>query len=70
MPLILAPLETTLKIVKLAGDEKTKKHLENLGLVVGGELKVLSRTSGGVLISVKESRLALDGNLAGRIRVA
>lgn len=70
MPLIIAPLHTSLKIVKLAGDEKTKKHLENLGLTVGGEVKVLSQTNGGVVVLVKESRLALDGTLARHIQVA
>lgn len=70
MPLMLAPVGETVIIVKLAGDEKTKKHLENLGLVAGGEVKVLSRTGGGVVVLVKESRLALDSDLAAHIRVA
>ena len=54
MPLILAPVGQEMKIVKIAADEKTKKHLANLGVVC----------------IVKEGRLALDRGVASRIFVA
>ena len=31
MPLVIAPPNKELKIVKILADEKTKKHLESLG---------------------------------------
>ena len=34
MPLVIAPPNKELKIVKILADEKTKKHLESLGITV------------------------------------
>ena len=42
MPLILAPVGQEMKIVKIAADEKTKKHLANLGVIVQSGITVLS----------------------------
>ena len=39
MPLVLAPIGQEVRIVKIIADEKTKKHLANLGLLVSATLK-------------------------------
>ena len=70
MPIILAPLHKDLRIVRIAADEKTKKHLENLGINVNGSLTVLSSSGGSVVVAVKDGRIALDGNLSTKIFVA
>ena len=70
MPLTLAPADEQLKIVKILADEKTKKHLENLGITVNSNLKVLTHGGGNVICSVKDGRLALDGDIASKILVA
>ena len=70
MPIILAPTGQDLKIVRIAADEKTKKHLENLGINVNGAIRVLSSSGGSVVVMVKEGRIALDGNLSTKIFVA
>ena len=41
MPIILAPVNKELRIVRIVADEKTKKHLENLGINVNGSVMVL-----------------------------
>lgn len=70
MPLVYAPTNLPLRIIRVAADEKTKKHLESLGIVGGGEIVVLSQGMGSVVCKIKEGRVALDGNLSAKIFVA
>ena len=69
MPLILAPIGQEVTIVKIVADEKTKKHLSNLGILVQGTITVLSSSGGSALCRVKDGRLALDRSVASRIYV-
>ena len=70
MPIVLAPINQNLKVVRIAADEKVKKHLESLGITVNGELTVLSSSGGTVVIKIKDGRIALDSNLPTKIFVA
>ena len=70
MPIGLAPLNTEMKVVKVLTDDKTKKHLESLGVLVNSLITVISSVNGGVVIAVKEGRLALDRSIASKILVA
>ncbi|CDC42721.1 feoA family protein [Firmicutes bacterium CAG:449] len=70
MPIVLAPLDQDLKVVKILADEKTKKHLESLGITINSTIKVLSKSGGNVICIVKDGRLALDSNLSTKILVA
>ena len=44
-------------------------HLAELGFVVGGEVRVISELGGNLILSVKDSRIALDKTMAMRIMV-
>ena len=70
MPIIVAPINASLKVIKIMTDEKTKKHLESLGITVNSELIVLSQSGGSIILKIKDGRLALDRNLATKILVA
>ena len=70
MPLSIAPMGKTLKVVRMAADENVKRHLANLGILVGSELVMLSEQKGDVIVKVKDCRLALNKQLATRIMVA
>lgn len=70
MPLIMAPLNVELEIRKMAVEDKTKKHLQEIGVSVGGKVTVVSSGAKGVIVIVKEGRLCLDGELAKKILVA
>ena len=70
MPIGLAPLNTQMRVVKILVDEKTKKHLESLGILINSNITVISSVNGGVVIAVKEGRLALDRSIASKILVA
>ena len=70
MPIAIAPFNRELVVRKIGAEEKTKKHLQELGITEGGTITLLSSTGGNVIVIVKEGRLCLDRNLAGKILVA
>lgn len=70
MPIALAPLDTEMKVVKILVDDKTKKHLESLGILVNSSIRIISSINGGVVVAIKEGRLALDRSIASKILVA
>lgn len=70
MPISIAPLNVELTIVKVLLNEKDKKHLESLGLLKNAKLTVISAHNGGVVVAIKEGRLALDYSIASKILVA
>ena len=70
MPLVLAPIGQEMKIVKIVADDKTKKHLANLGVISQSKITVLSSSGGSTVCIVKDGRLALDRDVASHIFVA
>lgn len=70
MPIALAPINQELKVIRVLADDKTKKHLESLGILVNSSLTIVSSVNGGVVVAVKEGRLALDRSIASKILVA
>lgn len=70
MPIILAPLNTPMKVVKLLFDDKTKKHFESLGLTLNSIVQVMSSCDGNVIVLIKDARIALDKDVASKILVA
>jgi ferrous iron transport protein A len=53
----------------LSGKSETKRYLESLGFVVGSKVTVLSSDSMGVIVSVKNSRIAISGEMANKILI-
>lgn len=70
MPIVIAPTDVELTIVKVLADEKTKKHLQSLGVVVNGKISVVSSNGGNVICIVKGVRLGLNRDVATKILVA
>ncbi|MBO4534750.1 MAG: ferrous iron transport protein A [Clostridia bacterium] len=70
MPIVVAPIGKELRVVKVLADEKTKKHLNNLGITVDSTIVVLSSSGGTVICQVMDGRIALDRNLSTKIFVA
>jgi ferrous iron transport protein A len=70
MPIVIAPIDEELSIVKVLADEKTKKHLQSLGVVVGSKITVISTNGGNAIVIVKGVRLALNREIASKILVA
>ena len=60
MPLFIAPIDVELKVAKILVDEKTKKHLLNLGVNVGSTIKVISNSQKDVIVKILETTLSLN----------
>ena len=70
MPLIMAPCNREMEVRKISADDKTKRHLMEMGITEGGKITLLSNGTSGVIVVVKEGRLCLDGALSRKILVA
>jgi ferrous iron transport protein A len=70
MPIALAPVGAELEVRRIGAEDKTKRHLQEMGITVGGKITVLSAQGGNVIVVVKEGRLCLDSDLARKILVA
>lgn len=69
MPLGMLGTGVKRTIVKIGGKDKTKRFLESLGFVEGAEVYVVSELGGNMIINIKESRVAIDKELARCIMV-
>ena len=69
MPLVFAEREEELVIKKIGGSDEVKHHLANLGFTVGGTVAVVNSLNGNIIVRVKESRIALNEDMARKIMV-
>ena len=69
MPLSYATPGEESVIRRIGGSPEVKKHLENLGFVVGGNVKVITAMNGNVIVKVKEARVAINDEMARRIMI-
>ncbi len=69
MPLTMARAGEINQIKKVGGKEETRRFLESLGFVNGGEVTVISEISGNLIVNVKESRVAISREMANKIYV-
>ncbi|MDO5350733.1 MAG: FeoA family protein [Lachnospiraceae bacterium] len=69
MPLTMARAGEINQIKKVGGKEETRRFLESLGFVTGGEVTVISEINGNVIVNVKESRVAISREMANKIYV-
>ena len=69
MPLTLANVGEDNIIKKIGGKPEVRKHLENLGFVVGGNVNVITKLGGNVIVNVKEARVAISEEMAQRIMI-
>ena len=69
IPLNLADSGEVQIIKRIGGTPEVRKHLEDLGFNVGGEVQVISTLGENIIVKVKESRVALDGKLASKIMI-
>lgn len=69
MPLTMAKIGETVIIRKIGGKDETRRHLAELGFVVDSAVTVVSEMAGSLILQVKDSRVALDRTMAGRIMI-
>ena len=69
MPLAMASVGDANVIRQITGRDEVRQHLAELGFVVGAEVTIVSELGGNLILSVKESWVALDKSMAMRIMV-
>lgn len=70
MPLTLANTGEEALIQKIGGNPDTRRFLENLGFVTGSVVTVVSEIAGNVIVSIKNSRIAVSKEMAQKIMVS
>lgn len=69
MPLVFAGVGEENIIKKIGGTPEVKKHLENLGFVVGGSVTIVNTLGGNLIVNVKEARVAISEEMARKIMI-
>ena len=67
MPLNFAKEGESVKIVRISGADESRRHLQTLGFVEETELKVITKSGGNIIVSVKDGRVALSKEMASKI---
>ncbi len=70
MPIMLAPVGQKVKIVAMSLDAEVKKRLTDIGVAVGADVEVISNSGGNLVLDVLGVRVALNRDVAMKIRVA
>ena len=69
MPLSYATPGEESVICRIGGSPEVRKHLENLGFVVGGSVTVITALNGNMIVKVKEARVAINDEMARKIMI-
>ena len=69
MPICFAECNKDLVIRQITGSDKIKKHLENLGFVVGETVQVINKVNNNIIVRVKGVKMAISDELARRILI-
>lgn len=69
MPLSLANIGESNIIKKINGKPEVKKHLENLGFVIGSNIMIINNLGGNLIVNVKETRVAISKEMAQKIMI-
>ena len=69
MPLLIAPTNVPLKVVKVGGDPEVAKHLASLGITREASIVLLGKGGASALCEVRGTRLAISKEVARAIAV-
>ena len=69
MPLKMAGKGSTGIIGRIGGREETKHFLENLGFCAGEPVTVITEMNGSVIVSIRNSRVALGKEMTENIMI-
>ena len=69
LPPTMAKAGETVTIRRITGREEVRQRLAELGFVVGETVTVVNELGGNMILSIKDSRIALDKGMAMRIMV-
>ena len=69
MPLTFTAAGKTVKIVKVKGKDDTVRFLQNLGFVEGEPVAVISENADGLIVRIKDARVAISKEMAQKIMI-
>ena len=67
IPLTAAKAGETVTIRKITGRDELRRHLAELGFVVDDDVTVVNQLAVNLIVQVKDSRVALNREMANRI---
>ncbi len=69
MPLTMVNPGEEFTVARVGGLEDTKRFLNNLGFTDGAKVTVVSKVAENLIVNIRDSRVALDAELAKKIMV-
>ena len=69
MPLNMIGVGNSAKVQRVSGSDEIRRYLGNLGFVQGAEVSLLSDNEGNVIVNIKDSRIAINKDMACHIMV-
>ena len=69
MPLIFANKGEENTIKKVGGSPEVKKHLKDIGFIVGSEVTVINTMGGNVIVNVLGTRIVVSKEMAQKIMI-
>ena len=69
VPIMFAETGVVHKVMKVAANDKVKKHLENLGIYKESDIEIISSSNGVIILKIKDGRIAINQDLATKIFV-
>lgn len=70
LPLAFTKSGDEVMVAKIGGGQDVRKHLEDLGFVVGSRVQVISASGdGNIIVNLKGARLAITEMMAQKVQV-
>ncbi len=69
MPLLMVNAGEEAVVSRVGGRPEVKQHLSDLGFVEGTKVAVVQAQGGDMIVKVRDSKLALTKEMAGKIQV-
>ncbi|SMC64226.1 FeoA family protein [Papillibacter cinnamivorans] len=69
VPLTMAKPGEEATIKRIGGKTEIRQFLESLGFVTGSAVTVIAENGGSVIVSVKDSRVAVSREMANKILI-
>lgn len=67
IPLSFAKIGEDCVIMRISGNEDTRRHLSELGFVIGTKVSAVCNAGDSLILDVRGSKVALDSHMSSRI---
>ena len=69
IPLAMAKVGERSRVLRISGQEATRKHLGELGFVPGAIVSVVMAMDGNLIIAIHDSRIAVNRDVSRHVHV-